>query len=438
MIESASGRAVGPVGVGSDGRVGAAGKTRGRGKAAAQRRREAAAAQACPYERMLRRVRSSLTVIGREQGLLDAYESGGWGDRAMGGGGRRPIIPEGELKRARLSIHREKMKVRECIRFFDESQGDAAIPKEAYDSAGEVGEEHIFCGRCGEYESTDCNDILLCEGFCGRAYHQHCLHPPLLELPPDNEDWLCPACDCKIDAVYALNMYFEWSLPFETPWQDTFAEEAVQGPPTDPTPPGPLTGGPGALDPFLDADLDTESDDEDFDPEALSHKGADRGTSASIAGNEISTSASASSESEGWESGEGGAGGESSGEDGGTSQGAGRRRARVDYAALNDVLFGGAEAYEGEFSDDAGWMPGTYATSSGRKGGRKRVIHCKVCGDEGHNRRTCPKKSDPGRHRAPRLKVEVPPEAKKQVAGGAKAPSQPSKRVRKLPYKLLH
>ena len=104
----------------------------------------------------------------------------------------------------------------------------------------------------------------------------------------------------------------------------------------------------------------------------------------------------------------------------------------MDYAALNDALFGGAEAYEGEFSDDAGWMPGARATSSGRRGGRKRAIHCKVCGDEGHNRRTCPQKSG-----VPRLKVEAPPEAKKQKRG-EKAPSQASKRVRKLPYKLLH
>lgn len=42
------------------------------------------------------------------------------------------------------------------------------------------------------------NDIILCDGNCCRAYHEKCLEPPqdITSLPED-EGWLCPACDAK-------------------------------------------------------------------------------------------------------------------------------------------------------------------------------------------------------------------------------------------------
>ena len=42
------------------------------------------------------------------------------------------------------------------------------------------------------------NDIILCDGNCRRAYHEKCLEPPqdITSLPED-EGWLCPACDAK-------------------------------------------------------------------------------------------------------------------------------------------------------------------------------------------------------------------------------------------------
>jgi len=414
---------------------------------------------------MLRRVRSSLTVIGREQGLLDAYESEGRGDRAAAGG-RRLIVPVKELHRARVSIHREKMKIRECIRFFDESQGDAAIPVEAYDSEGEVDEAEIFCGRCGGFESTDHDDILLCEGFCGRAYHQHCLHPPLLELPPDDEDWLCPACDNKIDAIYSLNAFYEWSLGFETPWRDIFAEEAARGPPSEDSqgpPPGKGGTGGSGLDAFLAADFDTdESDDDDFDPTLGGGMGGGQRTASSSSSSEEDGSDSSSS-STGTESGATTSGsGEEEEEPGRRPKR--RRRAsckarRVDYVALNEALFGGAEAYEGEFSEDDGWEPGASSRKASEGGGerRTRVIHCNECGEPGHNRRTCPelksgggggtagKKAPPrqatpsakggmGKRKVPAVKEENP------VSGRATSQApvpRASKRRRKASQKML-
>lgn len=50
---------------------------------------------------------------------------------------------------------------------------------------------------------SDCcmqdNDIVLCDGACNRGYHEQCLQPRIhaQELPED-EGWLCPACDAKV------------------------------------------------------------------------------------------------------------------------------------------------------------------------------------------------------------------------------------------------
>ncbi len=48
------------------------------------------------------------------------------------------------------------------------------------------------------------NDMILCDGRCSCAFHERCLDPPInaAELPED-EGWLCPACDCKVGAVWA-------------------------------------------------------------------------------------------------------------------------------------------------------------------------------------------------------------------------------------------
>ncbi len=43
------------------------------------------------------------------------------------------------------------------------------------------------------------NDIILCDGACRRAYHERCLDPPLdAAALPEDEGWLCPACDAKV------------------------------------------------------------------------------------------------------------------------------------------------------------------------------------------------------------------------------------------------
>lgn len=107
----------------------------------------------------------------------------------------------------------------------------------------------IFCAKCESTELPADNDIILCDGACERGFHQLCLEPPLLKddsmskptpnsssqlaflfflefvvscscfylffftliisfslsVPPDDEGWLCPGCDCKVDCIELLN-----------------------------------------------------------------------------------------------------------------------------------------------------------------------------------------------------------------------------------------
>ena len=74
------------------------------------------------------------------------------------------------------------------------------------DSDDGIEAEDIACSACGSFDSTDDNDILLCDyGPCGLAYHQQCMDPPLTSLPPEGQDWLCPRVRyCNLLPIYPL------------------------------------------------------------------------------------------------------------------------------------------------------------------------------------------------------------------------------------------
>lgn len=47
------------------------------------------------------------------------------------------------------------------------------------------------------------NDIIMCDGSCNRCFHENCVDPPVrLADIPEDEGWLCPACDCKVCGVW--------------------------------------------------------------------------------------------------------------------------------------------------------------------------------------------------------------------------------------------
>ncbi|XP_075265621.1 uncharacterized protein LOC142358032 [Convolutriloba macropyga] len=149
------------------------------------------------YMEELMKVRRILQKVRLEHALLEAYQADGWCSAS-----REKVKPVAEIARARAKLVQYKADLKECIKAMDESGGDRSIDLAHYDSDGELGEEHIFCGKCGIYESWDENDIILCDGNCHRAYHQLCVRPPIdLDAIGEGEPWLCPACDAKASDV---------------------------------------------------------------------------------------------------------------------------------------------------------------------------------------------------------------------------------------------
>ena len=167
------------------------------------------------YDKALGRLKGQLSRFRQEQALIMAYDAEGWK-----GASREKIKPHAEIHRAKKSINRCKETIRECIKVCDEAGGDKRIPPEHFDSEGELDFDKIFCAKCLKTEATDDNDIILCDGFCDRAYHLKCVVPIVdLSKLDDDEGWLCPACDRKIDMIDDINDEFGTDYDYEDNWE---------------------------------------------------------------------------------------------------------------------------------------------------------------------------------------------------------------------------
>jgi len=72
--------------------------------------------------------------------------------------------------------------------------------------AGQVG--YLLMKTCERCNDIDNDDLLLLCDICDDAYHIFCLTPPLKQIPPDDQEWLCPACLEDYFALHGVN-YFE-------------------------------------------------------------------------------------------------------------------------------------------------------------------------------------------------------------------------------------
>ena len=180
------------------------------------------------YDRALGTFKGQISRFRQEQQMLMAYDAEGWK-----GASREKLKPHAELTKARDKITRCLQIMRECVRICDEAGGDKAIPQECFDEEGEVDCNDIFCGKCRASDSTDDNDIIMCDGMCDRAYHMKCVFPPLDAsiLEDDSEEgWLCPACDRKIDMIDELNDEFGTDYEYDDAWEKILTPETL---PTD-------------------------------------------------------------------------------------------------------------------------------------------------------------------------------------------------------------
>ena len=302
--------------------------------------------------------------------MIDAYDADGWR-----GASREKLRPSEELAKARAKIFQCKLRVRELLKALE--MPTSAPLAAAEDSDGEVDAEDIHCAGCGGGEANDDDDILLCDGFCDRAFHQSCVQPPVAaeDIPEGDEGWLCPLCDARVDTFYTINNDFDLELDAaKASWVDVFADEAAanaagEGPgqPNDPAAKTKSNGGRGVMD---EEWADDESDDEDFGEEGASDDGEDDE-------DEPLSGSARSSDSDDTDT-------ANSDEDSDAAKlrramrdepevmlGK-RRRVAVDYRKLNDEMFGDGEAFEGEREDEriGGWGPASPNSKSRGKRGR--------------------------------------------------------------------
>ncbi|MCH92133.1 homeobox KN domain protein [Trifolium medium] len=131
------------------------------------------------------------------------------------------LKPEKEIQRAKSEILRRKLKIRDLFQNLDSLCAEGRLPESLFDSEGEIDSEDIFCAKCQTKVLATNNDIILCDGACDRGYHQLCLDPPLLteDIPPGDESWLCPGCDCKDDCIELVNDLLGTSLSLTDTWE---------------------------------------------------------------------------------------------------------------------------------------------------------------------------------------------------------------------------
>ncbi|XP_027364764.1 homeobox protein HAZ1 [Abrus precatorius] len=176
------------------------------------------------FSRIRTHLRYLLNRISYEKSLIDAYSGEGWKGYSM-----EKLKPEKELQRAKSEILRRKLKIRDLFRNLDSLCAEGKLPESLFDSKGEIDSEDIFCAKCQSKELSTNNDIILCDGVCDRGFHQFCLDPPLLteDIPPGDEGWLCPGCECKDDCIELVNDSLGSSLSLSDTWERVFPEAAT-------------------------------------------------------------------------------------------------------------------------------------------------------------------------------------------------------------------
>ena len=310
------------------------------------------------------------------------------------------------------------------FRDIEMDTGEVSFKDRIEEDTGEVDVEDVVCAKCRDGKATDDNDILMCDGYCDRAFHQRCVVPPVKtdEIP---DEWLCPLCDARVDCFYTLNADFDLELDAaDAGWRDVFPTEAEldskrEGPGQENEPVNNKgLSAKGLLDEDWGSDESGDEDfaedfaegDEDDEDEPLSGSAREEdGSDCDSDGDScerrrVRDAMNARAE---------------------VCVGK-RRRTAVDYRKLNDEMFGEGEAFEGEAEDErvGGWGPSSpgrskdAAAKGGRKGeGRSRrgssAVDAESRGAAGGSKRAASTPASPRRKRSPAKRTGSAPTPKK-------------------------
>mmetsp|Transcript_18313 Transcript_18313/g.57606 ORF Transcript_18313/g.57606 Transcript_18313/m.57606 type:complete len:333 (+) Transcript_18313:54-1052(+) len=230
------------------------GKRRGRKKNDGKRREAKATSMWFAYER---KVDAQLAKAQAARFYVETYARDY--DESHGHRGMK-IRPEREIAAATARLAAAKAEIRRILVEMDSLYREVTCD----DDDGSVDVETVGCSKCRKFESSDDDDILLCDrAGCFRAWHVSCAEVQNDELNDDPEDdWFCPICCCIQRCIDKINEAFE--KDYETDrWHSVFAsddesEEADENK-TD-----------TILDDAIRRDDSDESDDSDFRSEAKS------------------------------------------------------------------------------------------------------------------------------------------------------------------------
>jgi PHD-finger len=106
------------------------------------------------------------------------------------------------------------IQVRELLKNLTEMNSDGARWDTLEpDEDGQIDLEYVLCTKCGTSDTTDENDLVLCDNTgCFRAYHQECLEPHVSSdvfEEDEDSDWFCWQCECIADCLEMLDDEFE-------------------------------------------------------------------------------------------------------------------------------------------------------------------------------------------------------------------------------------
>ena len=180
------------------------------------------------------------------------------------------------------------------------------------DDDSSVNVEEVGCSICGSLESTEENDVLLCDRTgCFRAFHMHCLNPAVTragmiannlakakrrdalaagcesasrahadqddeESDEDDNDvddtWFCPQCDCLQECLDNIRDALGGgpATNAKESWEKVFPEAKLPPPEPDgeqPSNPSAVAAAAAAAAINGDDDDSSDSDDSDFDPD---------------------------------------------------------------------------------------------------------------------------------------------------------------------------
>lgn len=123
----------------------------------------------------------------------------------------KKIRPENEIAAAKQRLASAKRMIRLLIVEIDSLFAEVKWGSPDDDDTKSVDVENVGCSRCQSFDSTDNNDIIMCDRQgCFRAWHVKCAELTEDDISDDpDEDWFCPLCCCIQKCIDQINEAFE-------------------------------------------------------------------------------------------------------------------------------------------------------------------------------------------------------------------------------------